>query len=165
MKKNTSLTTREERFCDLYAQTGEGVLSARAAGYPVGTAAVTAAQLLSREEILEAVGTRLRAVKLQAHGQALAGLLRLAFGNPADSVRLLQAGDNLSKKELGELDLFSVSEIRRNKDGAYDVRFYDRMRALELLLTYGEHGSDGAGGLLDALSKGAEALGRGDLGI
>lgn len=165
MKKNNNLTAREERFCALYAQSGEGVLAAKAAGYPAGTSTVAAAQLLGRDDILEAVGERLRAVRLQAANQALAGLVRLAFGNPAGGVRLLREGDELSGEELDGLDLFSVSEVRRSKDGAYEVRFYDRMKALELLLTCGEQGADGAGDLLDALSRGAEALGRGDSGV
>lgn len=34
-------------------------------------------------------------------------------------------------RELDDLDLFNVAEIRRPKDGMIEIKFYDRLRALE----------------------------------
>lgn len=161
MTDQRRLSPREKRFCDLYARLGDESAAARSAGYPEQDAHISAARLLSREDIMEAVGRRLRIGKRQAGDLALTGLCKLAFGSIGDGVRLLREGDALPPEELRELDLFPVSELRRGKDGSYEARFYDRMKALELLLEYGGGGDEAsAGGLYDALQKGAEALGR-----
>ncbi len=61
------------------------------------------------------------------------GLKRLAFGDIKDAVLLLfaQEGDVLSR--LGELDLYNISEIKRPKGGGMEIKFFDRIKALEKL--------------------------------
>lgn len=58
------------------------------------------------------------------------GLKRLAFGDIKDAVLLLfaQEGDVLSR--LGELDLYNISET---KGGGMEIKFFDRIKALEKL--------------------------------
>lgn len=61
------------------------------------------------------------------------GLKRLAFGEIKDAVLLLfaQEGDILS--QLPGLDLYNISEIKRPKGGGMEIKFFDRIKALEKL--------------------------------
>ena len=41
--------------------------------------------------------------------------------------------DSLSKEDLSSIDLFNVAEIKRPKEGAMEIKFFDRIKALEKL--------------------------------
>ena len=58
--------------------------------------------------------------------------------------------------ELKKMDLFCVSEIKRPKDGSMEIKFFDRMKALEKL-SEGESG-DGAASFYEAICRSAQAL-------
>lgn len=62
----------------------------------------------------------------------LLGYERLAFGNTADAFKLLM-GDSPPQGLTEEMDLFNVSEIKKPKDGAMEIKFFDRIKALEHL--------------------------------
>ena len=66
-----------------------------------------------------------------ARAEALAGLRRLAFGRVNDAIELLNDGADCISAD--ELDLFNVSEIKRPKGGGVEIRFFDRLEALEKL--------------------------------
>lgn len=89
--------------------------------------------------------------------QALAGLRRIALGRSNDAARLALGG--LAPEEVDALDLFAVSEIKRSREGGCDVKLYDRLEALRLLL---EHAAKAGGEemlpLLEALERGARAV-------
>ena len=53
------------------------------------------------------------------------------------------------------MDLFLVSEIKRPKDGSMEIKFFDRLKALEKLGAGGEH-ETGAKQLFDAISNSGE---------
>lgn len=152
--------SREALFCDLCAQLGDPVEAAVKAGYPAATAAKTAARLLADPDNLARLDIRLSARRRLAESRALEGLCRLAFGGCNDAAKLLALGDSADEKLLDKLDLFGVSEIRREKDGGYSVRLYDRMKAMELLLDHSGADSlgQGAGSLFAALEQSARAL-------
>ena len=62
--------------------------------------------------------------------EILAELERVAFCRPNDGVELvLSAGDVYARA----LDLDGVSEFKRGSNGTFEVKFFDRTRALELL--------------------------------
>ncbi|MDD6728269.1 MAG: terminase small subunit [Eubacteriales bacterium] len=61
------------------------------------------------------------------------GLRRLAFGEITDAVSLLYESDEDIIKMLPGLDLFNVSEIKRPKGGGMEIKFFDRLKALEKL--------------------------------
>ena len=54
----------------------------------------------------------------------------------SDAVRLMFAQDP-DAEQLRGLDLFNVAEIKRPKDGALEIRFFDRIKALEKLESAG----------------------------
>lgn len=54
--------------------------------------------------------------------RALLGYERLAFGSIADCVQLLYM-DKPTLQDLEGMDLFMISEIKRPKDGAMEIKF------------------------------------------
>jgi hypothetical protein len=87
---------------------------------------------------------------------ATVGYRRLAFGKISDAVSLLYM-ENPSREQLEHMDLFLVSEIKRPKDGSMEIKFFDRLKALEKLTDDSEK-EDRATPFYDAIAKGAEAL-------
>ncbi len=85
------------------------------------------------------------------------GLRKLAFGDVNDAVRLAFCDEMPSAETLAGMNLFNVSEIKRDKGGGVEVRFFDRLKALEKLYEYANSGQNGAAAasLLEALT-GAE---------
>lgn len=64
--------------------------------------------------------------------RVLLGYERLAFGSTADAFKLLM--DNTSPEIIAEnMNLFNVAEIKKPKDGAMEIKFFDRIKALEHL--------------------------------
>ncbi len=91
--------------------------------------------------------------------RAMLGYERLAFGSTADAFRLLMSsGDDVP--DVGALDLFNVAEIKRPKDGAMEIKFFDRLKALEQLGDIPESG-DAASSFYEALTKSAGRIGGG----
>ena len=61
------------------------------------------------------------------------GLRRLAFGEIQDAVLLLFEEENEILEKLSKLNLYNVSEIKRPKNGGMEIKFFDRIKALEKL--------------------------------
>ena len=85
----------------------------------------------------------------------LQGYERLAFGGVADAVRLLFA-EEITPAAARKMDLFSVAEIKRPKGGGMEIRFFDRIKALQCMEALGE--STSPAGFYHALEAGAAAL-------
>ena len=84
------------------------------------------------------------------------GLRRLAFGEITDAVSLLFESDESILSSLPRLDLFNVSEIKRQKGGGMEIKFFDRIKALEKLREMAQAESNStAGSFYEALEKGA----------
>ena len=84
------------------------------------------------------------------------GLRRLAFGEITDAVSLLFESDESIMSSLPRLDLFNVSEIKRAKGGGMEIKFVDRLKALDKLseLACADE-SKGATSFYDALERSA----------
>ena len=82
---------------------------------------------------------------------AVIGYRRLAFGSTSDAASLMFE-ENPSRETLENMDLFLVSEIKRPKDGAMEIKFFDRVKALEKLETLSME-REGAGSLYDAIGS------------
>ena len=86
------------------------------------------------------------------------GLRKIAFGRVNDAVCLMFR-DGIGPEELKKLNLNSVAELKQTKDGL-EIKFYDRMKALECLREMEE---DGAGqsplyrALMQSVKKRGEA--------
>lgn len=146
------LTAREREFCLSFMQSGDAQLSARRAGFSNPDS--EGERLLCNEKIcaeLERL-SELRGRLLTA--LSVIGYQRLAFGSAADAASLLFE-ENPSREALGKMDLFLVSEIRRPKDGAMEIKFFDRARALEKLASLSME-RESSSSLYDAIGSVAE---------
>lgn len=125
------MTRKEDKFCCFYSSNGNVRLSAVMAGYS-SNPEQTGQQLLTRGDIAGRVkeyrDTRVNDLKLMA----LLGYERLAFGSIADCIQLLYM-EAPTLQRLEAMDLFMISEIKKPKDGAMEIKFFDRIKALEKL--------------------------------
>lgn len=125
------MTRKEDKFCCFYSSNGNVRLSAVMAGYS-SNPEQTGQQLLTRGDIAGRVkeyrDTRANDLRLMA----LLGYERLAFGSIADCIQLLYM-EAPTLQRLEAMDLFMISEIKKPKDGAMEIKFFDRIKALEKL--------------------------------
>ena len=137
--KRGSLSKKEQLFCRCMALLGNQAEAAVQAGYPPQKAAATAAALCGRPAIRREIAAwRRREAEKEAAALALAGLKRMAFSAANDAVRPVCGENPPEAGEMAGLDLFCVSEMKRTRDGNLEVRFFDRAKALEALLAWGE---------------------------
>ena len=129
--KKGKLTSREKLFCSCYVNSGDISQSAQKAGYK-GEFRQEGEKLLCRSDILDEIARLSDLQKRSLSQMAMVGYQRLAFGNIADAVELLYL-DKPTQEQLNSMDLFSVAEIKRPKDGAMEIKFFDRLKALEKL--------------------------------
>lgn len=113
---------------------------------------------MCRDEILREVRREISASS-PLPGEAVQGYRRLSFGSPADAVKLLKDWENLTREDIEKLDLFNVSEIKLPKSGGIEIKFFDRLKALEKLENARAGGDETGESLLSALREGAENLG------
>lgn len=86
------------------------------------------------------------------------GLRHLAFGEIHDAVSLLFESEERILQRLPELDLFNVSEIKRVKGGGMEIKFFDRLKALDRLESLvSESEGATAASFYDALEKSAKS--------
>ena len=88
--------------------------------------------------------------------------MRLAFGSVADAMKLMLCEEAMSTEEIEKLDLFNVSEIKRPKGGGLEIKFFDRIKALERLEKLGGGEENSQSSFIQALSEGAKILSQGD---
>lgn len=148
-----SLTQKESEFCRYYAVCRNHREAAARAGYSFPDK--SGMKLLSKESVLneiEAIGE-----KMKRTAEAADGFRRLAFGSVADAVKLVLGQEQVTDTE--SLDLFMVSEIKLSKSGGIEIKFFDRIKALEALASISESSvGDGSAQFIDAIFKGAAAI-------
>lgn len=149
------LTEKELLFCSYYADGGDARGCAARAGFSV-MPQKSAARLLAREDI------RAEISRLEKEKRAVAsvekGLLRLAFGSVADAMKLMMSENCMTAEKIERLDLFNVSEIKRPKGGGLEIKFFDRIKALERLEKLGGGEENTQSSFIKALSDGAKML-------
>lgn len=154
-RKSKGLTAKEKTFCNCFVSCGSADEEAYNAGF-VRNPKRSGEELLCREDIADEI-KRLGKCRTSSLSEiATVGYRRLAFGKISDAVSLLYM-ENPSREQLEHMDLFLVSEIKRPKDGSMEIKFFDRLKALEKLTDDSEK-EDRATPFYDAIAKGAEAL-------
>jgi hypothetical protein len=91
----------------------------------------TAVKLLRRQDITEEIN-RIDKQREATQKDIAIGYQRLAFGCISDAVNLLFS-DEVSSEEIERMDLFNISEIKKKKGGDIEIKFFDRLKALEKL--------------------------------
>ena len=117
-------------FCFYFAESGNAERAAAKAGYL--NPAKTAAALAVRKDINEEMEELYRQREKNIRHKSICGYERIAFGDVSDAVRLMFENEYPEEK-CAEYDLFNVAEIKRPKEGAMEIKFFDRLKALEKL--------------------------------
>lgn len=151
------LTEKEKLFCELYLKTGNTREACAKSGYMFPEK--TASRLLKRKDILSYI-SKCQKAKKKTSADITAGYMRLAFGCVSDAVSLLFADEGeITAEKIEKLDLFNVSEIKKQKGGGIEIKFFDRLKALEKLSSLSEKETEANGkSLYYAIEKSAEAL-------
>ncbi len=153
--KDKKLSPREREFCRRFVSCGNFEEAARLSGFTADPKSKSQ-ELLSREDVVSEI-RRLSSLRRQTMSElAQAGYQRLAFGSISDAVSLLYM-ENPTQSDLQSMDLFSVAEIKRPKDGSMEIKFFDRLKALEKLCEDHKEES-GATPVYDAILRGALAI-------
>ncbi len=156
MKK---LTGKEEMFCMLYASCRNSREAAFRAGYTV-CPEIAAEKLLAKKSVRAEI-EKIEKENNVTDEEVRAGLRRLAFSSSADAVRLLLS-DSPEDVDAEGLDLFNISEIKRAKGGGLEIKFFDRIKALEKLSELSGNSAMGTAPFYNALENSAKALMAGD---
>ncbi len=159
--RNKSLSQREKDFCRFFAMCGNSEEAAVKAGYTKNPQK-EGERLICRSDICDEIASLGKQNQKIMQSLAQIGYQRLAFGNIADAVSLLFM-ENPPSEQLKDMDLFSVSEIKKPKDGAMEIKFFDRLKALEKFEILSLSSSGDKNPLYEALNKGAEKLGQGGI--
>lgn len=151
---------KEELFCRLFVLLGNATEAALKSGYRIQSD-IRAQKLLSKPYIRQYIDN-LRKEQNISVSEVRGGLHRIAFSSSADAIKLLMS-DNADTTDIDSLDLFNVSEIKRPKGGGLEIKFFDRIKALEKLGDISEHiAEDPACSFYEALEKSALSLSGGE---
>jgi hypothetical protein len=148
--KSEKLTTKEREFCRIYAETRDKRRAAFEAGYRL-MPVKSALKLLEKQKVKDCLENCF-SKQSSFSGEAEAGFRRLAFGSSADAIKLIFA-DNLTDEQIESLDLFNVSDIKKPKGGGIEIKFFDRLKALEALEALSNGNGDSALTFYKALEK------------
>ncbi|MDR1364440.1 MAG: terminase small subunit [Oscillospiraceae bacterium] len=123
------MTKKEEMFCRYFVNTGNIDQASVLSGFKNHD---IAQKLISKIEILEKIKKLYKEKQEIMMIKTNIGYEHLAFGGINDAIKLIFSG-NPSVDELNKMDFFNVSEIRRPREGAIEIKFFDRLKALEKL--------------------------------
>lgn len=153
-----ALKEKEKLFCSYFSELRNARNAAAKAGYGILTHR-SAVKLLAREDIRKEI-ERIDRTRLVSVEEVVSGYRQLAFGSVADALKLIYADESPDRFEMEGLELFNVSEIKRPKGGGIEIKFFDRLKALEHLeaLCDGNGDDDSALPFYMALEKSAGAL-------
>ncbi|MBQ2774708.1 MAG: terminase small subunit [Clostridia bacterium] len=157
MKNQKKLSTKEELFCLYFSSSRDPRGSAAKAGYTLFPER-SAEKLLASSAILKRLD-ELQQQRRASLAEVTEGYRKLAFGSIADAISLITAEQLPTKQELEKLDLSMISDIKCPKSGGLEIKFFDRLKALDKLCeissaVQNESSSD----FLSALEKSARAL-------
>ncbi len=68
-------------------------------------------------------------------------------------MKLLLNSETLSERKIRNLDLFNVSALKRSGSCVTEIKFYDRLKALDRLFEIGKAETCPAEGFIEALSR------------
>ena len=155
------MTIKEQLFCYYYSQFQNHKEAAIKSGFNKKKADVIGAKLLLKDNIKERIDNILKENKKNDLLQkTIMGLERLAFGSISDAIKLTFAQTLEDIPDLLEMDLFNISEIKKSKTGGVEIKFFDRLKALEKILEISQLTDNKSGefDFFDAIKQSAKAI-------
>ena len=152
--KEKKLTKKERLFCYHFVNCRNAREAASFAGYAFPSS--TGNKLLEKQSIKREIDKINKNYPIA--DEIKSGFRRLAFGSTADCIKLLFQED-ITQDNIEEMDLFNISEIKKAKNGNIEIKFFDRLKALEQLSVISEMSdTDSVVPFYEAIRKGAAAL-------
>ncbi len=150
------LKPKERLFCVYFCQYRIGELAASLSGYALPKLAYP--KLLSRQDIQDEIH-RLDSISPLSCKEVISGYRQLAFSQATDAFRLLFKDEAPDESELESMNLLNISEIKRPKNGGIEIKFFDRLKALEKLEEMSTASdSDDALPFYDVIERSAQAI-------
>ncbi len=125
------LTKKELDFCRIFVRLRNPKESAIRAGFEI-LPEYRAIGLLSKKEIRNKIHEFEKETSADEN-LISAGLQRLAFGSIGDAVKLIISASESATPDIDSLDLFNVAEIKYTCGKGMEIKFFDRLKALEKL--------------------------------
>lgn len=152
--KEKTLSKKEKLFCSYFSVLRNARESAALSGYILPF--TTGNMLLQKSSVKKEID--LLTSKYPDCDEVKAGFRRLAFGSTADCIKLVFK-DDIKDEDIESFDLFNISEIKKAKNGNVEIKFFDRIKAMEHLLNCeNTHNNDSAVEFFEAIQKGANAI-------
>lgn len=155
------MTLKEKLFCKYYAKIQNHKEAAIKTGYNPNIADKTGINLLAKKNIQTNINKIINEDKKTNLAQkAIIGLERLAFGSVTDPIKLLFCETVKDIENLPEMDLFNISEIKKIKGGGFEIKFFDRIKALEKITEISQLicNNSNAADFFEAIKQSASAL-------
>lgn len=155
------MNKKEKLFCNHYAKLQNYEEAAKKAGFKASKSENVGINLLLNPAIKSKIELILKEDKnTNLIQEVIAGLKRLAFGSIDDAVKLVFAESLQDVENLTNLNLFNVSEIKKLKGGGCEIKFFDRLNALNKILEISTKISESNEGtdLFDAIKESSEAI-------
>ena len=147
-------TKKELEFCRWYVRLRNPREAAIRSGFTI-MPEHRALSLLSKKSIRDKIA-ELENENSADQKLVSAGLQRLAFGSVSDAVKLILSASDNSSPDIDSLDLFNVSEIKLTSGKGMEIKFFDRLKALERLSELSaDEGNDGMMSFYQAIEKSA----------
>ena len=152
----TKLKPKEKLFCIYYCHHRSSQLAASMAGY--NSAQKAAAKLLGKKNIRDEI-QRLDSDHPVTNQEIANGYRQFAFGSSSDAFKLLFCDELPHEAELESMNLLNISEIKRPKNGGIEIKFFDRLKALEKLSEISSDSHDDKGlPFYEAIERSAAAI-------
>ena len=90
--------------------------------------------------------------------EIICGLKRLAFGSVADCLKLILSNET-ENFDIEKMDFFNIAEIKKPTGGGIEIKFFDRLKALDKLSEICENADDDSSmPFYEAIKKSAKVL-------
>lgn len=88
---------------------------------------------------------------------------KILFSDRSEIFKMaLCSGEEINLKSVNNENLMAVSEIKKNKDGSTDIKFFDKLKAAEIMFEIGREeneNQDSGTAFLEGFLKSAKQIG------
>ncbi|MBQ8502691.1 MAG: terminase small subunit [Clostridia bacterium] len=148
------LSSKEKLFCTYYSLGRSAKEAAAKSGYVFPEK--SGLKLLRKESIKKEIERNVQQRRSEQKNIS-EGYYRLAFGCISDAIKLIFS-DDVDIGQIEQMDLFNIAEIKKKKGGDIEVKFFDRLKALEKLHSLNTATENDGNSFYSAIEKGASAL-------
>lgn len=144
------MNKKELLFCKEYLKSFDEHKAAKAAGYDMGKTPLVGLRLLYKTEVVAFLKQQLEKEKQIMPSVAHLVTKKIASSDISDAIYYATNKDKLTKKEIECLNLLMIREVKVKEDSV-EMKFHDRLKALEMLQKSEELSKEELGSFLSGL--------------